>query len=200
MATSLYYFSKMPRALKDDACQTVFWLSYSGCCSYRLCAGRTNGSVVWYHPMKSSSLQPWQFLLSTFVDSRYMSSGGAPTALAHQCSWWFPHILKCEVKNMGMGHLWLKWVGHLQLRWMGQLWQSELLFFGRYAQNENTGLQGSTLSGHSMTTGFGLFEFPTHGLLQKEQDHSPPKVCSGESSFWLAHNYGHSQCYEYSNY
>ena len=42
----------------------------------------------------------------------------------------------------------LIWVGHLQLRWVGQLWQSELLFSRRYAQKENTGLQGSTLSGH----------------------------------------------------
>ena len=109
---------------------------------------------------------------------------------------------------MGMGHLWLKWVGHLDLNGWGiydlnglDIYrQSELLFFGRYAQKENTGLQGSTLSGHRMITGFGPFEFPTHGLLQKERDHSPPKVCSEESSFWLAHNYGHSQCYEYSNY
>ena len=38
----------------------------------------------------------------------------------------------------------LKWVGLLQLRWVGQLWQSELLLFGRYAQT-NTGLQESTL-------------------------------------------------------
>ena len=39
--------------------------------------------------------------------------------LAHQCSSCakiFLHTQKCEVKNngdMGMGHLWLKWVGHL---------------------------------------------------------------------------------------
>ena len=35
---------------------------------------------------------------------------------------------------MGMGRLRveLKWVGHLRLTWVGQLWQSELLFFGRY--------------------------------------------------------------------
>ena len=30
----------------------------------------------------------------------------------------------------------LKWVGHLQLRWVRQLWQSELLLFGRYAKKK----------------------------------------------------------------
>ena len=84
-----------------------------------------------------------------------------------------------DIEDMGMGHLWLKWVGHLwlkwvghlQLRWVGQLWQSELLYLGRYA-HKSTGLQGSTLSGHRMTTGFSPFELPTHGLLQKGRDHS----------------------------
>ena len=32
---------------------------------------------------------------------------------------------------------------------------------------KNTGLQGSTLSSPRMTTGFGPFELPTRGLLQK---------------------------------
>ena len=41
-------------------------------------------------------------------------------------------------------------------------------------KNLNTGLQGSTLSGPRMTTGFRPFELPTRGLLQ---DHSLPKVC-----------------------
>ena len=51
---------------------------------------------------------------------------------------------------------------------------------------KNTGLQGSTLSGPCMTTGFGPFELPTHGLLQKGQDHSPPKFCFVRSpAFWL---------------
>ena len=47
-------------------------------------------------------------------------------------------------------------------------------------QKKNTGLQGSTLSGHHMTTGFGPFELPTRYLLQKGRDHSPPKVCFEE--------------------
>ena len=46
------------------------------------------------------------------------------------------------------GEFRLQWVGHFQLRWVGQLWQSELLFLVQ----KNTGLQGSTLSGHHMTT------------------------------------------------
>ena len=79
----------------------------------------------------------------------------------------------------------LKWVGHLQLRWVGQLRQSE--FLDMLKKKKNTGLQGSTLSGHRMTTGFGPFELPTHGLLQKGQDHSPPKFCFvGSPAFWLA--------------
>ena len=58
------------------------------------------------------------------------------------------------------------------------------VFFGRYAQKKNTkkstGLQGSTLSGPRMTTGFGPFELPTRGLLQKGRDHSPPKLALSE--------------------
>ena len=53
---------------------------------------------------------------------------------------------------------------------------------------KNTGLHGSTLSGPHMTTGFGPFELPTRGLLQKGRDHSPPKVCFEEPSFWSAHS------------
>ena len=69
------------------------------------------------------------------------------------------------------------------LKWVGQLWQSELLFLGDTL--ENTGLQGSTLSGHCMTTSFSAFELPTCGLLQKGQDHSLPKACFEEPSFWV---------------
>ena len=51
---------------------------------------------------------------------------------------------------------------------------------------KNTGLQGSTLSSPCMTTGFGPFELPTRGLLQKGRDHSPPKFCFVRSqAFWL---------------
>ena len=111
-----------------------------------------------------------------------------------------------------MGHLWLKWKGHLLLKWVGNLW---LKWVGIYDLNgwgiydkwvghlwlkwmgelivflgdmlKNTGHQGSTLSGLHMTTGFGPFELLTHGLLQKGQDHSLPKFCFEEPSFWLAH-------------
>ena len=48
-----------------------------------------------------------------------VSSGGAPTPLAHRCSWWWklPHIVKTW-SDMGMGHLWLKWVRHLWLKYV----------------------------------------------------------------------------------
>ena len=92
-----------------------------------------------------------------------------------------------------MGHLWLKWMGiyglngwgiydlngcgiydlngwgHLWLKWMGRL----VTVFGRYAQKK----YWSSDTGPRMTTGFGPFELPTRGLLQKGRDHSPPKAC-----------------------
>ena len=74
---------------------------------------------------------------------------------------------------------------HLQLRWVGQLGQSEFLFLGDL--KKNTGLQGSALSGHRMTTGFGPFELLTCGLLQKGRGHSLPKFYFVRSpAFWLA--------------
>ena len=56
-------------------------------------------------------------------------------------------------------------VGHLWLKCVEQAWQEELWFLGDAL--ENTGLEGSTLFSHLMTIGFGPFELPTHGLLQK---------------------------------
>lgn len=50
-------------------------------------------------------------------------------------------------------------------------------FVWKYAQKMLHGLQGSTLSDHCMTTGFGPLELPTCGLLQKGLDHSPLKAC-----------------------
>ena len=87
-----------------------------------------------------------------------------------------------------VGHLWLKWVGHLWLKWVGHLWLKWVgkLLFGRDMLKKNTDLQGSTISGPRMTTGFGPFELPTRGLLQKGRDHSLRKVCFEEPSFWLA--------------
>ena len=58
-----------------------------------------------------------------------------------------------------VGHLWLKWVGQLVI-----------VFLGDMLKEKNTGLQGNTLSGPRMTTGFGPFELSTCGLLQKGQD------------------------------
>ena len=79
-----------------------------------------------------------------------------------------------------MGHLWLNgWgiydlmagVGHLSLKWV-----ASCCFVWKNAQNI-AGVQGSTLSDHHVTTGFGPFELPTCGLLQSGRDHSPPKAC-----------------------
>ena len=53
-------------------------------------------------------------------------------------------------------------------------WGKELLFMGDMLKKNPDLWQGSTLSGHCMTTGFGPFELPSCGLLQKGQDHSPP--------------------------
>ena len=51
-----------------------------------------------------------------------------------------------------------------------------VIVFGELC-SKHTGLQGIALSSHRMTSGFGPSELPTSGLLQKGQDHSPPKVC-----------------------
>ena len=57
-----------------------------------------------------------------------------------------------------------------------------VIVFGRY-----TWKTLSTLSSHRMTTGFGPFEHPTRGLLQKGWDYFlPNKACFEESSSWLA--------------
>ena len=58
----------------------------------------------------------------------------------------------------------------------GAVMAKQLIVF-RKIWSKNTGLQGSNLSGPRMTTGFGPFELPTRGLLQKGRDHSPPKAC-----------------------
>ena len=80
-----------------------------------------------------------------------------------------------------------KWVGHLQFRWWGSYAKVDYIFC--FWLKKNTGLQGSILSGHRMTTGFGNIELPTRGLLQKGREHSLPKFCFAElasPAFWLA--------------
>ena len=111
-----------------------------------------------------------------------VSSGGAPTPLAHRCSWWwkFPHKLKCGVKtwwDMGMGHLQLRWVEHADMeKWV-------TVFLGDMLKKKNTGLQGSTLSGHRMTTGFGPYDIvagPEETMhVQSEVGSSYCKPCYG---------------------
>ena len=61
----------------------------------------------------------------------------------------------------------------------------------------NAGLQGSTRSGHHMTTGFGPFELMICGLLQRGRDHSPPKACFCSRTPALDRL---SQYYEYTDY
>ena len=52
---------------------------------------------------------------------------------------------------------------------------------------KNTGLQGSTLSGHRMTTGFGPFKLPTHGLLQNGGGGGPlPTQGLKSPALWMA--------------
>ena len=62
-------------------------------------------------------------------------------------------------------------MGHLSLNGLS-IYGKVAVLFGR-----NAGFQGSTLSGHHMTTSFGSSELLTCGLLQRGQDHSPPKAC-----------------------
>ena len=59
---------------------------------------------------------------------------------------------------------------------MGEAVAASCFFVWKYVE-KNAGLQESTLSNHHMTTGFGPFELPTWGLLQRGRDHSPPKAC-----------------------
>ena len=54
-----------------------------------------------------------------------------------------------------------------------------------YLDDSDAGHQGSSLSDHRKTTGFGPFKLPTRSPLQKGRDHSPPKVFLEESSAWF---------------
>ena len=87
-----------------------------------------------------------------------------------------------------MGHLWMgDFMAEMGGAIMAQMDGAVVIFLWDVC-SKNTGLQRSTLSGPHMTRGFGPFELPTHGLLQKGRDHSPPKVCFEKSSFWLPHS------------
>ena len=85
----------------------------------------------------------------------------------------FPHIhksvkLKCKSIGYGDGAFIAQMDGAVMAKWVTVFW---------VIYSKNTGLLGSTLSGHCMTTGFGPFELLTHCLLRKGRDHSPPKAC-----------------------
>ena len=91
------------------------------------------------------------------------------------------------------GALWYGW-GIYGLNGWGSYDKVSCCFVWKYAQ-KIAGLQGSTLSDHRMTTGFGPFELPTCGLLQRGRDHSPPKACFN----WGAQLFGwFSKYYEYT--
>ena len=63
-----------------------------------------------------------------------------------------------------------------------------VLLSGSYVYSD-AGHQGSSLSDHRKTTGFGPFKLPTRSPLQKGQDHSPPKAFLEESSTWFILEY-----------
>ena len=86
--------------------------------------------------------------------------------------WGICHLMGRAFHLMG-GALWYGW-GTYGLNGWGSY--DKCCFVWKYAQ-KIAGLQGSTLSDHCMTTGFGPFELPTCGLLQRGRDHSPPKAC-----------------------
>ena len=79
------------------------------------------------------------------------------------------------------GALWYGW-GTYGLNGWGSYDKVSCCFVWKYAQ-KIAGLQGSTLSDHLMTTGFGPFELPACGLLQRGRDHSPPKACFSRLAF-----------------
>ena len=54
-----------------------------------------------------------------------------------------------------------------------------------YLSDSDAGHQGSSLSNHRKTTGFGPFKLPTHSPVQKGRDHSPPKAFLEESSSFI---------------
>ena len=86
----------------------------------------------------------------------------------------------CHFNGQGIYHLmggalWFNGWGTWPNGW-GSYDKVSCCFVWKYAR-KITGFQGSTLSDHRMTTGFGPFELPTCGLLQRGQDHSPPKAC-----------------------
>ena len=103
------------------------------------------------------------------------TSGRAPTPLGHHCSLCenFTHTKNLKLKHNG---IW-GWAIYGLIGWgfMSQIGGAVIVFWELCSKQ--TGLQGSTLSSHHMTSGFGPFELPIRGLLQKGQDHSPAKVC-----------------------
>ena len=70
---------------------------------------------------------------------------------------------------MGMGHLQLNGLGIYGLNGWGS--------YGKVAVLFGNVLKKCWSSDHRTTIGFGPFELPTCGLIQRGQDHSSPKGC-----------------------
>ena len=98
----------------------------------------------------------------------------------------------------GWGIYDFKWVRHLQLRWVGQLWQTELLFFGRYAQKTLVfrGVPFLVLAWPRVSVPLNSWPVPYY----RKGGITPHLsfVLWGAQLFGLdSYCYGHLQCYKY---
>ena len=82
----------------------------------------------------------------------------------------------CGIYDKLVGHLWLKWMGRFNSYCFWEIC------------SKNTGLQGSTLSGPRMTTGFGPFELQPVAYYRKGRTTPRLRFAFEEPSFWLAHS------------
>ena len=82
----------------------------------------------------------------------------------------------CGIYDKLVGHLWLKWMGRFNSYCFWEIC------------SKNTGLQGSTLSGPRMTTGFGPFELQPVACYRKGRTTPRLRFAFEEPSFWLAHS------------
>ena len=103
--------------------------------------------------------------------------------------WAFISLIGWGICHLMGGALWFNGWGTYGINGWGST--GKLLFHLEIC-SKNAGLQGSTLSVHRMTTGFGPFELLTCGLLQRGWDHSPPKACfylRSPALRWLSQHY-----------
>ena len=101
--------------------------------------------------------------------------------------------------DMGMGHLWCKWVRHLQLRWVRQLWRSELLFFGGDMLKNTLVFRGVlflVIEWPQVVNSWPMAYYRKGGTTS----HLSFALWGAQHFGWHSYCDGHSQCYEYSNY